>query len=529
MYKGLQTFGKLVEYRAKNAPFKRFVRFEDMDVNFGEFHKNGNKVAHFVDSLGMSKGDTCAVMLPNSPEFLYTWLGLSRLGVIEVPINTSFRGDLLTYMLNKAECKAIVISANLVERVIDVLPDLEHLRDIIVVGAFSEANTNTVSLHSFEELLTKSSDSLIENEITPADPSVILFTSGTTGPSKGVVLSHRHNFRLAENCCEVMDYGPNERLFTGYPLFHGNARFTTVLPALLVDCDVVLHERFSTSKFWEICRTEKVTAFNALGSLFTLLMKLPKHPDDANHLVRKAYGGPTPPEIYDDFQERFNVKITEIYGLTEVGTVTNNPADSFRKGSCGRTVPYFEIEIHDENDLPCPSGVAGEIVVRPKEPGVMFTCYYKMPQETVDAWQNLWFHTGDRGWIDEDGYIYFLDRKKDAIRRRGENISSYEVERVINDHPSILDSAVIGVPAENSGDEELLAVIMTKDGQELKPEELLQFCEPRMAHFSIPRYIRFVKELPRNTSQRVEKFKLRNEGVTPDTWDRELAGYEIQR
>ncbi|WP_209121005.1 AMP-binding protein [Alkalihalobacillus sp. BA299] len=528
MYKGLETFGKLVEYRANHSPYKRFIRFENFDLTYDEFNKNGNKVSHFIKSLGMSKGNTCAVMLPNSPEFLYTWLGLSRLGVIEVPINTSFRGDLLTYMLNKAECQAIVISSDLVDRVKDVLGDLEHLRHIIVVGPFSEFTTDSVSVHSFEELLTKSSDSLIDVEILPTDPAVILFTSGTTGPSKGVVLPHRHNFKLAENCCEVMNYGPEERLFTGYPLFHGNARFTTVLPALLVDCDVVLHERFSTSKFWDICRAEKVTAFNALGSLFTLLMKLPERPDDANHLVRKAYGGPTPPEIYDDFQKRFNVKITEIYGLSEAGTVTNNPADSFRKGSCGRAVPFFEIEIHDDNDKPCSAGEPGEIVLRPKEPGVMFTGYYKMAKETVESWQNLWFHTGDRGWMDEDGYIYFLDRKKDAIRRRGENISSYEVERVINDHPKVYDSAAVGVPSEQSGDEEVLVAIMTKDGAELKPEELLEFCQPRMAHFAVPRYIRFVKELPRNTSQRVEKFKLRKEGITSDTWDRERAGYEIK-
>ncbi|WP_066304225.1 AMP-binding protein [Bacillus sp. FJAT-29814] len=528
MYKGIWTFGKVVEFRTKTSPFKRFVRFEHTDVTYNEFHKNGNKVADFMKSLGLSKGQTCAVMLPNCPEFLFTWLGLSRIGVIEVPINTSFRGDLLTYMLNKAECQAIVISADLVDRVEAVIGELENLRHIIIVGGFSKSSVDSVSVHSFEELLSQASDSEIDVEITPDDPSVILFTSGTTGPSKGVVLTHIHNFKLAENCCEIMDYGPEDRLFTGYPLFHGNARFTTVLAALLADSDVVLHEKFSTSKFWDICRAEKITSFNALGSLFTLLMKLPERPDDADHLVRKAYGGPTPPELYDAFRERFNVKVTEIYGLTEVGTVTNNLADSFRKGSCGRAVPFYEIEIHDEDDRPCPQGVAGEIVLRPKEPGVMFTGYYKMEKETVEAWKNLWFHSGDRGMKDEDGYIYFIDRKKDAIRRRGENISSYEVERVINSHPSVYDSAAVGVPAENNGDEEVLAVIMVKDGATLEPEELLEFCKPRMAHFAIPRYIRLVKELPRNTSQRVEKYKLRQEGITLDTWDRERAGYEVQ-
>ena len=177
---------------------------------------------------------------------------------------------------------------------------------------------------------------------------------------------------------------------------------------------------------------------------------------------------------------------------------------------------------------PCPPGVAGEIVVRPKQPGIMFSGYYGMPEATVESWKNLWFHTGDTGRMDEEGYFYFLDRKKDVVRRRGENISSYEIERVINDHPKVFESAIVGVPSELS-EEEVLAVVILKDGEELKPEELLDFCQARMAHFAVPRYIRYVKELPRTPSQRVEKYKLRKEGIDSVTWDRELVGYKVQR
>ena len=379
-----------------------------------------------------------------------------------------------------------------------------------------------------QNFLLEANDDPITVPIEPKDPSLILFTSGTTGPSKGVILCHKANFSVAKTACELMKYGPEDRLFTSFPLFHVNARYTTILVALLVGCDVVMHSRFSASKFWNICREEQITAFNFMGSLLTMLMKQPERSNDADNPVRKAFGAPTPVEIYEDFENRFQVKISEVYGSTELGTALYNPASSFRKGSCGYPVPVYEVEIHDENDNPCPPGVAGEIVCRPKEPYIMFSGYYGMPEATVESWKNLWFHTGDTGKMDEDGYFYFLDRKKDVVRRRGENISSYEVERVINDHPKVFESAVIGVPSELS-EEEVLAVVIVKEGEELKPEELLDFCQDRMAYFAVPRFIRFVEELPKNTSQRVEKYKLRQEGITSGTWDRELVGYKVHR
>lgn len=528
MYNGPETFGEIVAYRAKTRPNERFVRFENGDLTYQEFHQKGNKLANLVMSLGLDKADTCAVMLPNSPEFLITWLGLARLGVIEVPINVAFRGDLLVYILNKAKCQALVISAQWVERLSEISAQLEYLRHVIVVGDEPQIKSNRFTWYSFEKLLSEASDECVESQMKPNDPSLILFTSGTTGPSKGVVLTHRANFSVAKTACEVMEYHPEDRLFTVFPLFHVNARYTTVLVALIVGCDVVMHNRFSASKFWDICRREKITAFNFMGSMLTILMKQKESTQDADHLVRKAYGAPTPQEIYEDFQTRFHVQISEVYGSTELGTVAANPAANFRKGACGKIRPIFEVEIQDENGYPCPVGKSGEIVVRPKKPGIMFTDYYGNSEATVKSWQNLWFHTGDTGRFDKDGYLYFIDRKKDVVRRRGENISSYEIERVINDHPKVLEAAIIGVPSELS-EEEVLAVVILKEGETVAPEELLEFCQTRMAHFAIPRYIRYVTELPRTPSQRVEKYKLRSEGITSDTWDRERAGYQVKR
>jgi carnitine-CoA ligase len=244
--------------------------------------------------------------------------------------------------------------------------------------------------------------------------------------------------------------------------------------------------------------------------------------------VRRAYGAPAPLTIYKDFEQRFGVQLVEVYGSTEAGTVTENTVEEFRVGSCGRPVSYYEVEIHDEHDEPCPPRVEGEIVVRPKEPHVLFEHYYRMPDETLDAFRNLWYHTGDRGWRDEDDYFYFVDRMKDAIRRRGENISSWEVEKVLTSHPSVDEVAVIGVPSELT-EEEVLAVVVTKPGFELTPEELLDHGQDRLPHFAVPRYGRFTDELPKTPSQRIEKYRLRQIGLTDDTWDREAHGYEVKR
>ncbi|ARK29957.1 AMP-binding protein [Halalkalibacter krulwichiae] len=356
MYNGIETFGEVVKHRARSHPNKRFIKFENDTLTYDEYHRGGNQAAHMISALGLKKGDTCAVMLPNSSEFLVTWLGLARIGVIEVPINVAYKGDLLTYILNKATCQAIVISSKWVERIKDIADDLTHLSHVIVVGEKVVERHTRFNWYCFNDLLTQAQECDIKVEITPNDPSLILFTSGTTGPSKGVVLSHHANFNLAQTACDLMHYGPDDRLFTVFPLFHVNARYTTVLVALLAGCDVVMHDRFSASKFWDICRKEGITCFNYMGSLLTILMKQPKRANDGDNPVRMVQGAPAPIEIFDEFQSRFNVKITEAYGSTEVGLTMINRAESFRKGSCGKAVNCYEVEIHDEEGRPCPPG-----------------------------------------------------------------------------------------------------------------------------------------------------------------------------
>jgi crotonobetaine/carnitine-CoA ligase len=529
MYDGIHTFGAVVAHRAEHDADRRFVQFEQRSLTFGELHEGGNRVANAFSTLGIGKGDTVAVMLPNGPEFLLTWTGLCRLGVLEVPINVAYKGDLFAYLLNQGTCRAIVVAAQWVDRVAAIASDLEALQHVVVVGGDDVVDVPGLTMHRFDDFVGSAAGTDPGVQVAPEDPSVILFTSGTTGPSKGAVLCHKANFRLCTNVMDLMGYGAGERLFTVFPLFHVNARYNTVLPALVLDdSDCVMHDRFSASRFWDLCRAEGVTAFNYMGALLMMLFKQPERPDDADNPVSRAYGAPAPVEIYEDFERRFGVKLVEVYGSTETGTSLMNTVERYKIGSCGFAAPYYDVRIFDDLDNEVTPGTEGEIVVRPTEPHVMFSEYYGNPEATVEAFRNLWFHTGDRGVMDADGYFTFIDRMKDAIRRRGENISSWEVERVIADHPAVLDAAVVGVPSELT-EEEVLAIVQLHEGAELSPVELLDHCQDRMAHFAVPRYVRLVDAMPRTPSQRIEKYKLRAEGLTDDTWDRESVGYEVRR
>jgi crotonobetaine/carnitine-CoA ligase len=528
MYDGIKTFGELLDYRAATQPDRPVVRFEGEAVTYQALATSSNRFANAMLALGIEKGQNAAIMLDNRPEYLTAWAGMCKAGIVEVPLNVGYKGDLLTFLLNQSECKAIVIQANWIDRLAAVSRDLDTLEHVIIVDEPGECALDRLEVHRFQDLVDAGDPGPTGIPVAPEDVSVILFTSGTTGPSKGVVLTHNANFRVAETVIELMAYTEGEVLFTAFPLFHVNAKYTSVFPTMLVDGELVMHARFSASRFWEITREEGITAFNYMGALLMMLFKQPEQPDDIENPVRRAYGAPAPLQIFQDFEQRFGLQIVEVYGSTELGTATLNTVDDFVVGSCGKAVRHYDVRIHDHNDEPVPSGTQGEIVVRPLEPHVMVEEYYGNPEATLTAFRNLWFHTGDRGYQDENGNFYFVDRMKDCIRRRGENISSWELEKVINSMDAIEEAAVIGVPSELT-EEEVLAVVKLKEGETLLPEEILDEVGERMPHFAVPRYVRFIDELPKTPSQRIEKYKLRTEGLDVATWDREEHGYEVKR
>jgi crotonobetaine/carnitine-CoA ligase len=325
-----------------------------------------------------------------------------------------------------------------------------------------------------------------------------------------------------------MGYESGDRLYTAFPLFHNNAKYTSVCAALEAGGTCFMDKRFPVKTFWEIAREKEITAFNYMGALLLMLFKQPPGPYDGDNPVRIAFGAPCPVEIWEEFESRFGMKLVEVYGMTEAPMACENRLDNRRIGSAGRESMTYEVRIVDEHDESVPPNAPGEIVVRPKLAGAIFSSYYGCEADTVEAWRNLWFHTGDRGTMDEDGFLFFLDRMKDCIRRRGENISSWEVESTINTHEAVLESAAYGVASDLSESDVMVAVVLQPHAS-LQPEELLDFCQGRMAHFAVPRYVRFMDALPKNASERIEKFKLREAGVTAETWDRELVGYTVRR
>lgn len=527
-----EIIGELVAHRAANRPDHEIVRFADESLTYGYLDRDANRLASSLAELGLDRGSSCAVQLANSTEFVVTWIALARLGVIEVPVSTSLRGDLLAHQLATVGCSVVVTTTDWVDRFTSIAHLVPSLAQIVVVGGNPRSGARLsgapLRSHRFDELVANGTIAPPAITIRPSDPAVVLFTSGTTGPSKGVVRSHRSNTVLSRSGIDLMGYRTGEVLFNAFPLFHANARYNTVLTAMIVDGTAVLRDQFSVSTFWDDCRAEQVSAFNYMGAVLMMLHKQPPRDDDADNPVRRAFGAPAPVEIFHEFQDRFDVQLVEVYGSTELGIATMNTAEEFRLGSCGRAAPAYEIEIHDELDEPCATGEVGEIVARSREPFSMFDEYANMPEATVAAFRNQWFHTGDRASIDDDGYVFYVDRMKDCIRRRGENISSWEVERSISAHPGIAEVAVVGVPSDLT-EEEVMAVIVPKDGIVVDPADVLDHCQERLPRFAVPRYVRTVSELPKTPSQRVEKYRLRDVGLTDDVWDREAHGYEVRR
>jgi crotonobetaine/carnitine-CoA ligase len=357
----------------------------------------------------------------------------------------------------------------------------------------------------------------------------ILYTSGTTGPSKGAILSHHYYYYNLISAIHWMRHTEDDVLYTCLPFFHANASICSVYTALMAKATFAMGKRFSLTTFLDEIAMCKATHTNVMGSILVLLMKQEPKPDDAHNTLKVINSVPLIPESLE-FEKRFGVKLIGMFGATETCICIASPFGEVTKpDSCGKALPQYDCRIFDDNDMECAPGVKGEIVVRGKEPFIQMEGYYNMPEATLKTFRNLWYHTGDFGMRDEDGYFYFLDRKKDAIRRRGENISSYEVEEVANSHPAVLESAAVAVKDAEMTEDEVKICVILKKGQKLAPEELINFCKERMAYYMVPRYVDFMDEFPKTPNQKIQKFILRDKGLTSETWDREKAGMKVER
>ncbi|MEJ2098794.1 MAG: AMP-binding protein [Desulfobacterales bacterium] len=522
--------GKLVHRKARSLQDRGFLHFKDETVTYRQLDERSNQFANGLSDLGIKKDDKVAIMMKNHPDFIYTWFGAVKLGAVEVPINTAYKGDLLRHIINNSDSKILIIDEDMLDRLLLIKDDLTKLEQVLCHGVIDEnvAKSLPVKVSSFERFFEYSSDP-VEVDVRPMDPAGFIYTSGTTGPSKGAVCPHNYFLHVADLVAQLRDLKSEDILYTFLPLFHINAQCMTVLCALLYDAQIVIADRFSATTFWDEILKYNATQFNYLGAVMTILAKQEPRQNEGDYPVRIAFGAACPPDVMQQLEERFGFVCLEGFGMTETGIVVHDDIKARRTGSCGRVLDeYYEVKLLDDDDMEVGVGEIGEIVVRTKLPYIMMTEYYRMPDKTLEAYRNLWFHTGDYAKKDADGYFYFVDRKKDAIRRRGENISSFEVEKVINTHPSILESAVFAVPSE-LGEDEVKANIVLKPGEQLLPADLIHFCNERMAYFAVPRYLEFVEELPKTPTNRIEKYRLRQLGITENTWDREEAGVKVKR
>jgi carnitine-CoA ligase len=518
----------LLERQAEKYGDRTFLLFKDKNYSFLELNEKAGKLAAGLQQWGIRKGDKVAIIMENCPEFLFLVFGLCKLGAVEVPINTAHKGDLLAYMLNKTDTRLIVTDSKCLDRINSLLPRLPKVEGVIIMDGSREGiirlERSAVDFNS----IMKNNGIYKKEDVLWSDPFVIMFTSGTTGPSKGSLLPHNYALLIAEILIESCEFNEEDCFYNFLPLFHIHAQYIITLLALMCGGKMVLAELFSASNFWDDVRRYDCTVSSYLGATLPILYKAEPKPDDRDNPLRMMIGGGARKDIYKPFEGRFGVTLMEGYALSEVGLPIMNTLRRRKLGSLGWPSRGYQVIVADDTGVEVGPNVVGEFLVRNNSPYSLLLEYYNDAERTVEAWRNLWFHTGDYGYSDAEGYLYFFDRKKDYLRRRGENISSYEVEIVVNSHPAVLESAAIAAKSE-LGEDEVMICLTLKEGQTLTPEDLIQHCEPRMAYFMVPRYVRIMKELPKTPTQRVEKYKLRGEGITLDTWDRNKTGYSLKR
>ncbi|HEY5665305.1 MAG TPA: AMP-binding protein [Gammaproteobacteria bacterium] len=511
---------ELLVRRAAEQADAAFMLFENGECwTYGEALERIERHAAGLERLGVRQGDFVLSWQGNTPMAVTTFLALNYLGAVYVPINTSYRGRLLAHAVGKSGASLMLADGRLIDRLASI--DTASLRSIVVLGAERPGLTGIDLID--EAALTSAGSAPSTREIAPWDTQMVLYTSGTTGPSKGVLSSYIHSYTAATGFRNV---GPGDRNLLQLPMFHVGGPYA-VLWALIYGGSSVCIEAFSVSRFWETVRRYDITTVGLLGAMVQFLMAQPASPGDREHPLRSVIIAP-----FDEnaiaFGKRFDVETFTEFNMTELSVPLWGGPNPAVPGTCGKPVAGVELRLVDEHDIEVPADEPGELIVRPTLPWTMSHGYLNDPEATATAWRNGWFHTGDLFRRDADDNYFFIDRIKDAIRRRGENISSFEVESAILQHGDVREAAAVPVPGAGSEDD-VLAVIALRPGSELAPEALIEFLRDALPYFMIPRYVRILDELPKTPTQKVEKHVLRETGVTPDTWDREEAGIRIDR
>jgi crotonobetaine/carnitine-CoA ligase len=520
------TLPEVIARRAADTPDRPFLVdiTNDRALTYGEAHDFVLRWAGALRALGVSAGDRVAVMLPNCMDAVGSWLGIAWVRGYEVPLNTAFRGYMLEYLLNDSGATIAIVAERYLDRIEEVLDATPTLTTVIVPDvrstppALAGGRVRTVGADELFDGVGPADD--LEPP-APWDIMTIAYTSGTTGPSKGVLNPWG---AMIFGVGLMDDLTADDAIYGAFPMFHMSGKGMVAQAAYMGGKDV-FREAFDTGAFWKDIDEHGCTFSLVVPAMAHWLLSQPPTPEDKEHSLRHAILSP----IIHAFGERFGVTMRTHYGMTEAGNVTSRRNVTDDSPSCGKPRPGYEVRIVDEHDLEVPVGEVGELVVRTEQPWWTAIAYWNQPEKTNELWRNGWLHTGDGFRRDEEGNFYFVDRQKDAIRRRGENISSFEVEKLVLEHETVAECAAIGVETD-SGEQEVKVCLVAHDGATIDPAELITSLIPRMPSFMVPRFVEVVDSLPKTeATMRVQKVKLREDPLNDRTWDRVAAGIQLPK
>ena len=533
------TLVGLVQRQAAAYGDKEFMSFEHgTTLTFASFERDSNRLACNLASLGVAQGDRVMAVLKNRIEFMLAMIAVMKLGAIFVPINTELKGSFLQHQMRNSEPRALFLDHDLRDAFDNVTGGNDNLTaTIYVAGEVPDALPEVLigaDAMTFEAFSARDgADAGVLVTPRPEDIACIMYTSGTTGPAKGVTMPHAHCYAFGYNMAWAMELTEADCQYICMPIFHGMGLLMQVVGSLIAGTKVYCVERFSPNRWLDEIRACEATVTNALGVIPEMIFRTPETERDRDNKLRIVIAVPIAAEWGEAMEQRFGFRFMQAFGGTETSIVCYTTLDDpLLPGMAGHVRDdLYEVRVVDaETDAPVERGEIGEIVVRPKVAFCFNQGYFRMPEKTVEAWRNLWYHTGDGGYFDEEGRLYFADRIRDRIRRRGENISSFEVEQVLNDHPEIEESAVVGIRVSGAGGEdEVKACIVPKAGNEIDYVTLLDYCAELIPRFAVPRFIETLESLPKSATGKMQKEPLRQAGVTERTWDRESVGYKLAR
>jgi crotonobetaine/carnitine-CoA ligase len=510
---------QLIRQRAFEQPDQTWLHFKDQAFQWREVISNSQRVANGLLELGLRPGDRIGLMAGNRPEFLWAYFGSLMIGCEVVPINKWQRGAALEHMLKDSSIAALAYDLDLDGVVAEIRPKIPLLRWTILLSGPRMGSADA----SLSEFLASAPDRDPAVDVVTAPGAVgILYTSGTTGPPKGILSKHYEP--CLRPLIEALKIRPGEVMYTCMPLFHASALLVFGIGSIRQNAQLAVGASFSASGFWDDIRRYNAVSANVFGVMIPFLLKQPIRDDDRNNPMRCVLSVGCPKAAWRDFEQRFDLKVVEFYGASDApGFLINQDG---RPGSVGKPAAGAEFRVVDDNDNDVPIGKRGEIIYR--HLGEHSSAYNNLPDVTAQVYRGGWYHSGDIGEIDEEGFFYFHGRMKEAIRRRGENISAWEISSVIDVHPKVLESAAFGVPSEE-GEEEVMVSVVPQPGATITPEELLDYCQGRIAYYAMPRYVDIVSELPKTGTQKIQHLVLKARGRTANTWDREQAKYLVQR